>query len=123
MASQSRVRIDDRLNEGAEGLAVPKGPGELMHPDDLAVRREEFHLHAHGPGSDGRASDKGFASRRGGPRGDLPPLPSEGRPDPLDVRAEDFGQPLAGPPRSGGPPGPERPGPPPPPPFRVPGEH
>src|SRR2546425_400058 len=97
----------DRVNERAEGRAVPKGPGELTHPDDLAVRREEFHLHAHGPASDGRASDKGFASRRDDLREDLHPLPSEVRRDPFDVRVEDFGQLLAGRLGSGGPEVPE----------------
>src|SRR2546430_7096139 len=108
MASQSRVRIDDRVNERAEGLAVLQGPGELTHPDDLAVRREEFHLNAHGPGSDGRASDKGFASRRVDLRENLRPLPSEVCRDPFHVRVEDFGQLLAGRLGSGGPEVPER---------------
>src|SRR3989442_8588777 len=113
MASQSRVRIDDRLNEGAEGLAVPKGPGELMHPDDLAVRREEFHLHAHGPGSDGRASDKGFASRRGDLHEELPPPSSAVPRKPIAHPVSDVGYHLAVPLRLMGahPPGP--PGPPP----------
>src|SRR5438128_195946 len=107
MASQSRVRIDDRVNEHAEGRAVPEGPGELTHPDDLAVRREEFHLHPHGPGSDGPASDKGFASRRDDLRENLCPLPSEVRRDPFDVRVEDFRQLLTGRLGSGGPEVPE----------------
>src|SRR2546430_9593863 len=112
MASQSRVRIDDRVNERAEGLAVLQGPGELTHPDDLAVRREEFHLNAHGPGSDGRASDKGFASRRGDPLEKLRPPPSEGCPRPLPPPPQGVGQLLAGRPRSGGTQGPGRPAPP-----------
>src|SRR3989442_9387541 len=111
MASQSRVRIDDRLNEGAEGLAVPKGPGELMHPDDLAVRREEFHLHAHGPGSDGRASDKGFASRRGAPPPGLRPPPSAGPPAPSQPHGAGLRPTPAGRPRSRRTPVPRRPDP------------
>src|SRR5436309_12905447 len=52
------------------------------------------------------AGDKGFASRRQGPREDLGPLPPDLRGDTLEVRVECFGELLA---RCLGPRGPEIP--------------
>src|SRR5439155_941762 len=52
------------------------------------------------------AGDKGFASRRQGPREDLGPLPPDLRSDTLEVRVECFGELLA---RCLGPGGPEIP--------------